>query len=204
MKRRIQSVFLTLVFVVTTTGAQVVSGLGVRAGVVAAEQSWQYQNDPKLKTNIRWGLTASLSLELFGREPISITSEIQYSQMGMKYLIEGSSAEIISLGPIIHYLSFPILVAYNSSYTEYAPCLFVGPRVDVLLFANGNGFSSGTDEFEPVDFGITAGVGFELPVGFDHRIILELRLNLSLTQSLNNEMWQVRNQTWGILIGVIL
>ncbi|WP_303312345.1 porin family protein [Hymenobacter sp. BT730] len=97
---------------------------------------------------------------------LSIQPELLYS-------MKGTTRNEGTFKTTLHYLDVPVLARLDLQ----GPFLVLGPQANILLTSN-----SGRDGYRPVNFGGTAGVGFQSETGLS----VELRYNRDIT-SLNED-----------------
>jgi hypothetical protein len=195
-----------------TAHAQLVKGFGVKIGVTAANQSWDYTvggHDPS--TQNRWGITGSAFVELLNMPYLSLIVEGQYTQKGMSMRVAANTVsnpdgtgEFVTLRPSADYFSVPLLVKIRFQTAFLSPYLIAGPRYDFVLARHGDGFDPVFNELTSSEPGATVGVGVELHAVFPIDALLELRYNASLKDAFGSSYLKVRNHTVDILLGVRL
>ncbi|ALD22784.1 hypothetical protein AM218_12155 [Hymenobacter sp. DG25A] len=97
---------------------------------------------------------------------LSIQPELLYSMKGTSRN-EGTSKSTI------HYLDVPVLARLDLE----GPFLVLGPQANILLTSN-----SGRGSYRPVNFGATAGVGYQSETGLN----FELRYNRDVTSMMED------------------
>ena len=144
-----------------TSNAQEIK-YGAKAGVNFASQAGA--RNSKTRTSLHFGAVAEFKFtDVFAIQP-----ELVYSMQGGKQTEEdfyGDYQNIIKT----NYLLLPIVAKY---YVVDGISIELGPQVGYLLSAKGEheypeGSYEGdiTDYFKRFDFGLTAGVAFDLPIG---------------------------------------
>jgi hypothetical protein len=195
----------------STTHAQLVRGFGIKVGVTAANQTWDYASVPDLTADNRWGITGSAFVELLRMPYFSVLVESQYTQKGMSFSAPvateqnpDGTGEFITLRPRVDYLSTPILAKVRLETPLITPYLLAGPRYDVLLARHGEGFQAVIDKFKSSELGATIGGGAEFGSLLPLDVLIELRYNMSLQAAYNTNFLKVRNQTLDLMLGVRL
>jgi hypothetical protein len=195
----------------STHAQQLVRSYGIKLGAVSANQTWHYTSASDLTTDYRWGVTGGAYLELLDIPLLSLVAEIQYTQKGMAFSAPvttetqpNSTGQFITMSPRVDYLSVPLLAKLRLPSSIITPYLIAGPRADVLVSKQGDGFSAVVDKFKSTDIGGTFGVGVELHTLLPVGLLAELRYNASFQDSFKNEFLTVRNRSFDFLLGLQL
>ena len=208
--------FIFLFINICTSGTSLFEKYGLKIGTSLATQKWEYHDlppyfgDPNLPTKIRWGIDAAVYLQVADFKILSIITEIHYIQKGRCVTISGITIAdnpdgYEETGPhqitmSFNYLSLPILLRTNLLQSSYSPYLFLGPRLDYLIYHEP---SSVYDNFTKIDYGMTIGLGCEM--NFEFVIFLvEIRYSPTLNYSYQNQYLNVKNECAEILIGIQL
>ena len=204
MTRAIVSIGLILLFS-SVADARVLQGYGVKAGVVIADQDFDYTFGSGFDTNDRTGFDIGIYAEWFDLAFFSLLTEIHYIQKGMKH-DERRITEFGELPPRkwdnrVDYLSFPILVKITIQTSRYSPYFMIGPRIDLFLGHNSNLLEGLYDEFERVDIGgdFVIGVGDN---GAPVKILLEFRYSPDFSNAYETDLLKVKNYSFEILFGL--
>jgi hypothetical protein len=208
MKRRIFVFFTIVVTAWSYLPAQLVKGFGVKIGTAFADQSWQYVGTPEWPTTNRLGFTANAFVELFDHSCIGGVIEIQYTQKGMTQSVpittqsqpEGTG-QFITVSPRVDYISIPILAKLRYPESFLSPYVFAGPRIDCLIYKQGNGYDAVIDKFKTVELGATIGAGIEVESPLPVSVLAEFRYDLSFAHSFQNDFLSVTNHSFGFVIG---
>jgi hypothetical protein len=189
--------------------AQFVRGSGIKAGIVAANQDWDYEREPLLTTDTRWGATAMAFLELLDAPFLSMAAEVQYTQKGFATTMSVTTpynpeGYLTTLRPRIDYLSLPILLKIRIPVQPVCPYVVAGPRMDVLIARSGDYAEEFFRGFRTTEFGATVGVGVEVSSLLPAALLAECRYNAALQHSYTARHLTVDNRTFDLLIGVRL
>ena len=82
-------VVLALIFVISSSQAQIIRGYGLKVGTTISNQDWEYLNSSGLSglsfdSDNRVGLNIGIFSEFLDLPFISIVTEVNYIQKGMK------------------------------------------------------------------------------------------------------------------------
>lgn len=151
-------------FLVGMGGAFAQVNYGVKAGVNFANLNLSEDvegTDPSMLTGFQAGIFVNTEVA----ENFSIQPELFYSAVGSKLMEEGDA----SLKQKLSYLSLPVLAQYQF-FDGFR--VELGPQVGLLMSAKSvlDGTSEDfeedvKDESEDIDFGLTGGFSYQLPVG---------------------------------------
>ncbi len=208
----IKSASTILVFVLTLSTsihAQFLRGCGLKAGIVAANQKWNYAYSFEHTYDYKWGLTLGGFIEFLDDDYFSIVVEAQYTQKGMYLSIPvttetqpDGTGEYITHSPRTDYLSLPLLLKVRYSIPVVTPYIIIGPRLDVLLSKNGDGFDVVIEKFDATDFGLTIGLGMRFSGLLPNDVLTEFRYNPNLNNSFDNNYLTVRNHSLDFMVGI--
>jgi hypothetical protein len=206
--RRIIICIILVLFSFSGAYAQLVKGYGLKAGMVAANQDFDYSQGLEADTENRIGLDVGVFAEWLNHSYFSILTEIHYIQKG--HTVEstrtdefGNPLSTVKHNNRLDYLSIPLL-AKITLRTQYAlPYLVIGPRFDYLLGYQSEISKELFDEFKNTGVGGTVGLGLESkskPVKF----LLEFRYSPDFTNAYKSDMLKVKNSSFEILFGLRL
>jgi hypothetical protein len=211
MRTRCFFIFALILAANSVAHSQLVRSYGIKFGAVSANQTWHYTSLPDLTTNYRWGVTGGVYVELLDVPLVSLVAELQYTQKGMSYSLPLTTesqplgtGQFSTLSPRVDYLSVPILAKFRLKSPFFTPYLIAGPRVDLLVHKNGDGFDAVIDQFKSTDAGGTVGVGAEANIPLPVGILAEIRYNASFRDSFKSELLTVRNHSFDFLVGLRL
>jgi hypothetical protein len=207
MNRIIISVFLVL-FSFSSAYAQLLKGYGLKGGIVAANQDFEYTQDFQADTKSRTGLDVGIFAEWFDLRIFSVLTEVHYIQKGHvdEYTRTdefGNPAGTIKHNSRLDYLSVPLLVKITLN-TQYAlPYLVIGPRFDYLMGYESETSKELFENFKNTGVGGTVGLGMQSrsePVKF----LLELRYSPDFTNAYKSDLLKVKNNSFEVLLGLML
>jgi hypothetical protein len=190
-------------------GSQLLRGYGVKVGAISATQTWDYNVDITIDAERRWGLDVGGYVELFDTPYLSLLGEVHYVQKGFTFTAIVSSinqpdgtGEYLTVRPRVDYLSLPLLIKLRFDMQVVSPYVIVGPRLDLLIAKDPQGFQAVLNEFKAIDVGLSLGAGAEVPTSFLSSVLLEFRYSPTFNTSFSNAFLTVRNQSFELLLGV--
>ena len=86
-------------------------------------------------------------------------------------------------------------------FSKVSPYAIAGPRFDILLHRNPDGFQVVIDKFNTIDAGVTVGVGAEINLS-RIQFLTEVRLSPNLTNSYSTDILTVRGNSMEFLLGL--
>lgn len=197
-------VFVALVsFPALEVQAQPLGNYGLKAGFTSSTVSTDMFADGVER---REGFAALAFAEWFEIPYFSVLSELGYVQRGHSETVEVRNAEGVSLGTEeistrFDYLTVAALAKLQYSGASLEPYVIAGPRGDVLIGRSQSNLL--VKEYDGVALGGTAGAGVRvgkqlLPL----QLMLEVRYNADITDSLSCCPREMRNQAFDILLGI--
>lgn len=207
MTRITVSIGLILLFS-SVAHARVLEGYGVKAGVVIAEQDFDYAEDFDFDTKNRAGLDVGVYLEWLDIPFFSLLTEAHYIQKGMVNENPRTDEFGHPMSPVEHsnrvdYLSIPILAKVTFRTGRVRPYFVLGPRIDFLLGYESRILKDIYDGFEDTNVGGTIGIGVERKTKLLN-MLLELRYSPDFTDAFEKDVLKVKNNSFEILIGLEL
>lgn len=207
MKRIIICVFFIL-FSFSCVQAQLVKSYGLKGGIVVANQDFNYTQGFEADTKNRTGLDVGVFAEWLNHSYFSILTEVYYIQKGhadedTRTDEFGNPASTIRHDNRLDYLSVPLLVKITLRTKHALPYLVIGPRFDYLLGYKSETSKELFDEIKNTGMGGTVGLGLESkskPVKF----LLEFRYSPDFTNAYKTNLLKVKNNSFEILLGLIL
>lgn len=212
MKNILVIITLILTLTVTIAQAQFLRAYGIKAGVVRAEQKWDYSPQTGLDAsgiNPIWGVDAGVFAEFFDCKNFSLLTELHYVQKGSTYTITGTEPADNAQGYIetgkedikerCNYLSIPVMAKLRLETGKITPYIAVGPRLEFLI---SHPSSAVFDQLKKAEVAATASAGLEVDAGFTPHLLCEVSYTLGLTDSFKNDYLTVKNRSLSLLIGV--
>ena len=209
MKSEIFGIVCLALFASTLCQSQFLLAYGLKFGVASARQTWNYSIATSVPAQTRWGLDIAVSAEALNLPCFSILGELHYVQKGFLVTLPISTpaypegtGDYILLKPEVDYISFPLLAKVRLQGDTYSPFLTLGPRIDVLVRREADGFELVFDRFSSVDGGVSAGIGLDIRLTTTSRVSAEFRYSPDFTDAHSTHLLAVRNQSKEFLLGV--
>lgn len=208
MKSRFAILFFIVILSSITCKAQFIRSYGIKAGSVAANQTWDYVSLNDLDTKARFGFVGGVFLEMLDVPYISVVAELDYIQKGFKYKVEvatvdrpDGTGQFITHEPSVDYLSIPIMGKLRFEFTSISPYLIAGPRLDILIKKDSKEFDAVFDKFSETNIGATIGAGAEINL-INIFLFGEIRYSPTLQDDFNNDFLAVRNKSVEFILGI--
>jgi len=211
MKYLVTTTMLAFLLICGKANAQFIRSYGLSFGRVNSNQSWLYTSGTGLDFHNRWGYTVGVFLEAVDLPFISLVGEARYLQNGFRLSVpyttesnpDGTSG-YAEYDPREDYISTAVLLRVRYLTSVVTPYIIAGPRLDVIIFRDQQGFNAVIDEFHSTNFGATLGAGVDFHVFSPLGIFAEFRYNPDFTDSFNNGFLAVKNGSVSYLIGMRL
>jgi hypothetical protein len=199
-----------VLFVFSTSQAQLISGYGVKLGMSYANQNFDYTDkDLKLDTKYLSGTGAGVFVEWLKLPLVGVTTEVLYVQKGMKVTAVKTTANdpsgvgTIEVNNRVSYLSIPVLAKLKFGGMLIAPYVVAGPRFDVLLSYDSEE-KVVYDNFKSTVVGGDIGVGGEFSFILPVALSAELRYSTDFDNSYESDLLKVNNKAFLLLLGLRL
>lgn len=137
--------------------------IGPKAGINFANLSYDESYDfldSKMKVSYHFGIVAEFPV----LDRFTIQPELLYADQGEKYEIN-VEGELMTMRTRLNYLNLPVLAKY---YFTKGFSLEAGPQIGVVLYSKSvdeDGDKTDIEDINPLDFGLTAGLGYQFDVG---------------------------------------
>jgi Outer membrane protein beta-barrel domain len=200
---------------ISFTDAQIVRTYGLNIGYIHAKQNWDYSpqfgSDPHMSGTIS-GIGGGAFMEFLAIPYFGLLTKIQYIQKGRIISVMGTMVSstnpngYIETGMMdikyrLNYISVPILAKLRIETPMFVPYLAIGPRLEYLVSYPS---SVVYDDFKKMEVTGTVAVGMELSLGVMPKILFEADYNTSLTNSFNNGILTVSDNSVEVLCGIFL
>ena len=167
--------FLALILVtfISTSQAQFVRGYGIKLGTTVSNQDWEYV--PSLNVTLnpdnRLGLNIGFFAELLNNPILSIVTEVNYVQKGMKTDIEKTTVsnpdgtgEFITWDTRVDYINLSALGKIRVKLGIVSPYVIAGPKIDFEInkVFSLNEANSVEENFNKNRIGFKVGIGAEI------------------------------------------
>ena len=204
MKKTLILWFLLATLVAGSTLAG--SSIGLKLGVTASRQHYDYSNidDPKLdwRHDIECGLLAEVTIT----GGLSARGEVSYVTKGMKVNMLTTNyfgyPTIVPSSNYVRYVSISLLLKARLPVSWGQFYALAGPRIDKQVSYHGETvFKWRYDDFESSVFGVTVGLGQELQIG-QVAIFLEGLYHHDFGYAYKLQTLTVHNRAFSILVGI--
>jgi hypothetical protein len=198
---------------------QVFQGIGLKLGSTSSSISDYEYGDVHRRT----GLAILGFVQWFDTRLMSVVTEVGYVQRGFEEgPHEGRDDQNLPTGTYMldtrfDYVTSALLAKLEPIAGRITPYALIGPRVDFYLGGDTSfdsdaiqlpgivgGWLGLEDEYRGIAFGGSAGLGLEAPVSRAATLLLELRLNLDVSNSLPDVPANARNNALDVLVGLRL
>ena len=197
--------------------AQLLDKYGLNVGLSYSNQLWNYKKISIDNPNkdYKAGLSIFLSGEKKIRKTLYIRPEIGYIQKGFKNNVEmtfsdGTSGGVDKKNVIFHDLAANLCLKIKPFDLKLSPYACLGFRYDYMIAykdivfeeaASGNKldmYKSQIDQFNKSNLGALMGIGVE----FKASVYMEFEYNPSITKSYSKSILEIRDNCWGVKIGM--
>ena len=165
-----------LIMFVSTSQAQIIRGYGLKVGTTISNQDWEYSNSSGLSglsfdSNSRVGINFGIFTEFLNVPFISIVTEVNYLQKGMKKDIPvttnsqpDGTGEFITWDTKVSYINISALGKLRINTGLFTPYILLGPKIDFEINkSNSIGSLNVVEEnFNKNRFGLKVGIGTEI------------------------------------------
>ncbi len=190
--------YLAVALLISTTAmAQENISIGPLVGVSIANLRGDIANN-----NWKAGLTAGGFFNYSSNSGLGVSGQVLFTQLGAQ--INNKTNDIN-----LNYIQVPVLLTYflGDKGNSVRPKVFVGPHVNFLLAAkdrNGNDISgeSNNPNYNSIDGGLTLGAGFNYRIQNKIWLNVDARYGLGLVDITKSAATELRNQNFGINVGV--
>ena len=196
MKKTLFSAALILSFAGISFAQENVS-IGPIVGVSVANLRGDIDNN-----DWKAGLTVGGFCNYSGRTGLGFSGQVLYTQLGAQVLNKTNDIRL-------NYLQVPLLLTYflGQYGNPVRPKLFIGPNVSFLLNAkdrNGNDIygESPNRNYNPVDIGLTAGIGLNYRIKNKVWLNTDVRYGMGLVDITKSNANRILNHNIGVNLGV--
>ncbi len=208
--------FLALILVtfISTSQAQFVRGYGLKLGTTVANQDWEYV--PSLNVTLspdnRLGLNIGFFAELLNNPILSIVTEVNYVQKGMKTDIEKTTVsnpdgtgEFITWDTRVDYINLSALGKFRVKLGIVSPYVIAGPKIDfeinkVFSLDEAN---SVEENFNKNRIGFKVGIGAEINL-MSLNLIFEFLYDADFNELFENENLKVNSNSIDLRVGLMI
>jgi hypothetical protein len=203
---------IILLFFISSSQAQLIRGYGVKIGATISNQKWDYNNYlPELNPESRWGFNVGVFSEFFNSPYLSLITELNYVQKGMKKDLPVSTitnpdgtGEFITWDTRIDYLNLSALGKLRLDFNPLIPYILLGPKIDFQInLDNSMGLLNVVEKnFNEVMYGLKVGIGSE--VQFDSfSLLTEILYDYNINELYKNENLTVTLDSFDFRLGIM-
>ncbi len=195
-----KKLLITAIFFLTVSPAFALVRVGLEGGLSIANATL----DPAVTTTARSGLAAGAMVELGVSEDFYLVVEALYVQRGYKE--SASGVETIYKQD---YIDIPVQLKYDINLVLVKPFFTFGPYLGFLSKAGSETAGTSltyTTGYKTTEFGLSLGVGAELPFSPVTSLFVSGRYNMGLTNVLDSSVSSQKSRglivMGGLLIGI--
>lgn len=206
----------TLLFVFSTSQAQIIRGYGLKVGSTISNQDWEYSNSPGLSglsfdSDNRVGINFGIFTEFLNVPFISIITEVNYIQKGMKAEVPertvsqpDGTGEFVTWYTRVDYINISALGKLRINADLFTPYILLGPKIDFEIHkANSLGQVNVVEEnFNKNRFGLKVGIGTEINL-LSFNLLAEFLYDADFNELYENENLKVNSNSFDLKIGII-
>lgn len=203
---------LVLAFVLTTAGGALADRpgkFGVKAGIVVADESYEYSPNPdnlNADPNSRTGLSLGVFFEYPLIARLSVRPGVEYVQKGAEITVRETTYDYPhglgtrDIKDRIDYLSIPVLASIGFPVGGGATYILAGPRLDFKVSSDMELLVDA--DFKSTVFGLTFGLGHELPVKNLGLAFAEFNYHHDLGNAYEQGILTVKNKSFSVMAGM--
>ena len=205
-----------LIFVFTSSQAQIIRGYGLKVGTTISNQNWEYSSSSGLSalsfdSESRVGLNIGIFSEFLNLPFISIVAEANYIQKGMKKEIPvttttqpDGTGEFFTWKTSVDYINVSTFGKLRFNIGIFAPYVLIGPKIDFEInkkdsFGQVNVVA---ENFNKNRFGFKAGIGTEINL-LTFNLLAEILYDADLNELYKNENLKVNSNSFDLRIGIL-
>jgi hypothetical protein len=199
MKKTI--LLLVLILFAGISQAQLLRGMGIKAGLTFANQDWNHPITD-VGPDSRAGFNLGIFAEFFDMPLFSVVGELNYVQKGVRN-IEGQIAETLLGGNIrLNYLNISALAKLRIDYPAVSPYIVAGPKLDIELNRDAAVENIIVNNFNKERLGFKLGVGTE--IRFPALTMLaELIYDADFNELYNSNNLSINTKAYDLRIGIM-
>jgi hypothetical protein len=209
---------LLMVVAIQSASAGLRPNYGIKAGLVLADQDWEYDNIlGSLERDCRTGFAAGVFIDFALVPNLGLRPEVLYVQKGsrvdVRHLryddIYGSTTTFTDR---IDYLSFVLNVKLKTGNGPFGLYVFGGPRVDLKAGTSTDAPDANLedilDSYKSTVNGLTFGLGLERALGGIGPVLLEARYDYDFGEAARHvgseATLTIDNRSFAVLVGLAL
>jgi opacity protein-like surface antigen len=214
--KKVCLIFAIIIFV-SNSQAQIIRGYGLKVGTTISNQNWKYSNFSGISglsfdSDNRTGLNIGVFTEFLNIPFISIVTEVNYLEKGMKKDIPVTSAsqpdgtgEFITWDTKVSYINISALGKLRINTGLFTPYVLLGPKIDFEINkSNSLGSLNVVEEnFNKNRFGLKVGIGTEVNL-LTFSFLAEFVYDADFNELYKNQNLKINSNSFDLRIGIIL
>ena len=208
---------VALIFVFSSSQAQIIRGYGLKLGTTISNQNWEYSNSSGLsgasfKTDNRIGLNIGIFSEFLNLPFISVVTEVNYIQKGMKEEVPvttvtqpDGTGEFITWETRVDYINISAFGKFRLNVGIFSPYVILGPKIDFEIYKKDSfgQVNVVAENFDKNRFGLKFGIGTEVNL-LSFSLLAEFLYDVDFNELYENENLKVNSNSFDFRIGIIL
>ncbi|MCZ7604078.1 MAG: PorT family protein [Melioribacteraceae bacterium] len=206
-----------LLFILSTSQAQIIRGFGLKVGTTISNQDWKYSNSSGLSglsfdSDSRVGINLGIFTEFLNVPFIGIVTEVNYIQKGMKKEVPvttisqpDGTGEFVTWNTRVDYINISAYGKLRINAGLFTPYILVGPKIDFEINkTNSLGpVNVVEDNFNKNRFGLKVGLGTEINL-LSFKLLAEFLYDADFKELYENENLKVNSNSFDLRVGIIL
>lgn len=207
--------FLALIIFsfISTSQAQIVRGYGFKLGTTIANQDWKYISSLNITLNPdnRMGLNVGVFVELLNNPFLSIVTEVNYIQKGMKKDVEKTTvsnpdgtSEFITWDTRVDYINLSAFGKFRLNLGIVSPYVIAGPKIDFEInkVFSLNEANVVEKNFNKNRIGFRVGIGTEINL-ISLNLLAEILYDADFNELYENENLKVNSNSIDLRVGLM-
>lgn len=200
--------FVLVVLLSQPVEAQLLQSVGLKAGVVFANQHWTIPS-VNVTTESRVGFDAGISFEWLDQSYFSVLTEVHYVQKGSQATTDilvadpanpDGPGEHLKFNSRVDYISFLILAKLKMERRAVTPYLLLGPSLDIFISDHSESLGAALRDSKKLEFSGVLGAGVEIETPGQIEVGVEFRYHPSFQDSYSSQSTNVKNDAMEILL----
>lgn len=205
--------FLITLCLSTTSQAQIIRSFGLKVGATNSSEYWERNDNlPDMDPENRWGFNVGIFSELFNTKYLTLVTEANYFQKGMKEDLPvttitnpDGTGEYITWDTRVDYINFSALGKMRLDLNKISPYILIGPKVDFQINIESSfGFLNEVEKnFNEVMYGLRIGAGSEFQFE-SFSLLAEILYDYNFNNLYENENLTVTSDSFDFRVGISL
>ena len=205
-----------VLFISSTTQAQIFRGYGLKVGTTISNQEWEYSKESGLShasfnSDNRLGINIGLFADILDIPFVSIVTEVNYIQKGMKKEIPittssqpDGTGEFITWDTRLDYINLSALVKVRLNYGIFTPYLLFGPKIDFEINKKNSLDPNNIleENYNKNRFGLKVGLGTEINL-ISFNLLAEFLYDIDLNELYKNDILKINSNSFGLRVGLM-